>query len=299
MKVFEGKSKFLVVLSFCVRSNQYQRIVQAMRKKQDGSDTHRTMHVVDHIRTLIENGTLKPGDQIPPEREFARALKISRASLRTGIGYMATMGVMNVRHGVGTFVADGPPEFSKAYLGFMGALHGFQPWQMWEARLILEGNLAAFAAERAKDEHYAALAEEVAEMFAAMSNPTEYLIHDVKFHRIISQASGNPILASLIETITSALYDRRRRTVEHATDLRESAEMHREIYRAIRARNPIEARKLMEQHLRMAEAAQGMESAGDRKRTQGSGERRKAREAAVPRDLHEGKAASSKSRDKA
>jgi len=52
----------------------------------------------------------------PPSAEFARTLKISRASLRTGIGYLAAMGVMKVRHGVGTFVADGPPEFSKASL---------------------------------------------------------------------------------------------------------------------------------------------------------------------------------------
>jgi GntR family transcriptional repressor for pyruvate dehydrogenase complex len=244
-----------------------------MRKKPDVVDTHRTMHVVNHIRSLIEDGTLKPGDKIPPEREFARSLKISRASLRTGIGYMAAMGVMNVRHGVGTFVVEGPPEFAKAYLGFMGALHGFQPWQMWEARLILEGNLAALAAERGKDEHFAALAEEVAEMFAAIGNPTEYLIHDVIFHRIISQASGNPILAALMETITSALYDRRRRTVERVIDLRESAEMHREIYRAIRARKPLDARKLMDQHLRMAEVAQVKENSTGRKTPQSNGKR--------------------------
>jgi GntR family transcriptional repressor for pyruvate dehydrogenase complex len=238
--------------------------------------------VVNHIRSLIGNGTLKPGDKIPPEREFARALKISRASLRTGIGYLAAMGVMKVRHGVGTFVADGPPEFAKAYLGFMGALHGFQPWQMFEARLILEGNLAALAAERGTEEHHAALSEEVAEMFAAMGNPAEYLIHDVLFHRIISQASGNPILAALMETITSALYDRRRKTVEHAMDLRESAEMHREIYRAIRSHNPSEARRLMDQHLHMAKSAQGMErsSAGEES---GETKAKKSRVASAPK----------------
>ncbi|HLI02629.1 MAG TPA: FCD domain-containing protein, partial [Terracidiphilus sp.] len=85
------------------------------------------------------------------------------------------------------------------------------------------------------------------------------------FHRIVSQASGNPILAALIETITSALYDDRRKTVERSTDLRESAEMHREIYRAIRARNTAEARRLMEQHLRMAQEAQGLEQPLERK----------------------------------
>ena len=107
---------------------------------------------------------------------------------------------------------------------------------MFEARIILESHVAALAAERGKEEHHAALAEEVAEMFAAIEQPADYLIHDLLFHRIISQASGNPILAAIIETITSALYDSRRKTVERSTDLRESAEMHREIYRAIRAR---------------------------------------------------------------
>jgi GntR family transcriptional repressor for pyruvate dehydrogenase complex len=241
------------------------------RTKQGEPNTRRTMQVVDYIRALIENGTLQPGDKIPPEREFAQTLKISRASLRTGIGYLAAMGVMKIRHGVGTFVADGPPEFGKASLGLMGALHGFQNWQMFEARIILESNIAALAAERGKDEHYTALAEEIAEMFAAMKSPSDFLIHDLLFHRIVSQASGNPILASVIETITSALYEKRRKTVERSIDMRESAEMHREIYRAIRARKPEEARKLMEEHLRMAQASQGMERPPDRKALQAAG----------------------------
>jgi GntR family transcriptional repressor for pyruvate dehydrogenase complex len=102
-------------------------------------------------------------------------------------------------------------------------------------------------------------------MFAAVDAPADYLIHDVLFHRIISQASGNPILSVLMETIASALYDFRRKTVEHSVDLRESAEMHREIYRAIRARKPEEARILMEKHLRMAQTAQSSERTVGRK----------------------------------
>jgi len=237
------------------------------RVKEHEPTTHRTMHVVNHIRSLIENGTLQPGDKIPPEREFARSLRISRASLRTGIGYLAAMGVMKVRHGVGTFVADGPPQFGTTSLSLIGALHGFQSWQMFESRIILESHLAALAAERGKQEHFAALAEEVAEMFASMNSPSDYLIHDLLFHRIVSQASGNPILAAVIETITSALYDSRRKTVERSTDMRESAEMHREIYRAIRARNSKEAHNLMEEHLRMAQIAQGMERPADGKKS--------------------------------
>lgn len=225
----------------------------------DAPDTDRTKQVVNHIRTLLEKGLLQPGDRIPPERELARTLKISRASLRTGIGYLVAMGVMKVRHGVGTFIKDGPAEFSKASLGLMSALYGFQFWQMFEARLIIESSLAALAAERGKEEHYAALAEEVAEMYAIADNPEDFLVHDMLFHRIIAKASGNPILAALIETITTAMYEKRRETVERADYLREMAEMHREIYRAIRSRNPGEARKQMEHHLRTAESAQNLE----------------------------------------
>ena len=141
------------------------------RLTQDAPETDRTRQVVNHIRTLLEKGVLQPGDRIPPERELARTLKISRASLRTGIGYLVAMGVMRVRHGVGTFIKDGPAEFSKASLGLMGALYGFQFWQMFETRLIIESSLAALAAERGKEEHHAALAEQVAEMYAMRGKP--------------------------------------------------------------------------------------------------------------------------------
>src|ERR1035437_4621194 len=184
-----------------------------MPRTKDEPDTDRMMHVVNHIRSLMESGELQSGDKIPPEREFARALNVSRASLRSGIAYLAAMGVMKVRHGVGTFVADGPAEFGKGSFRLMSALHGFQSWQMFEARIIVESNLAPLAAERAKEEHHTALAEEVAEIYASVNNPSEFLIHDVLFHRIVSQASGNPILAAIMETITSSMYDKRRKTL--------------------------------------------------------------------------------------
>lgn len=235
------------------------------RNKHQEHESDRTMQVVNHIRGLIETGVVKPGDKIPPEREFARKLKISRASVRTGIGYLAAMGVMKVRHGVGTFVADGPPDFGKASLSLLGALHGFQSWQMFEARIVIESQLAALAAARGREEHHAALAEEVAEMFASIDTPAEYLIHDIQFHRIIAQASGNPVLAAVMETINSALYDNRCKTVGRSTDLRESAGMHREIYRAIRAHDAAEASKAMEKHLAMTREAQSLERYGEKR----------------------------------
>jgi GntR family transcriptional repressor for pyruvate dehydrogenase complex len=233
-----------------------------MPTETDGTaDKLLTMRVVSHIQKLIETGVLKAGNKIPPEREFAMQLEISRASLRAGIGYLAAMGVLKVRHGVGTFVAEEAPAVHSFSMHLLSALHGFKAKQMFEARLVLEGGLAAMAAERGNDRHFAVMAEEVAEMYATFDDPQEYLIHDVRFHRAIAAAAGNPILAVLMETVVSAIYDDRRRTVEQSSDLRQSAEMHRAIYRAIRAKDAPAARKAMEQHLRLAESAQVSEPA--------------------------------------
>ena len=220
------------------------------------------MQVVRHIRGLIEAGKLTRGERLPPEREFARTLKISRASLRAGVGYMAAMGVLHVRHGVGTFVSDGPPALSATSFEMMSSLHGFTVRQVFEARLIIEGNLAALAAERGREEQFTALGDEVTDMYATLGDPQAYLIHDVRFHRIIGEASGNPILSAMMETISASFYDTRRTTVAGARDLKESTEVHREIYRAVRLRDAEGARHLMEAHLRRAEEGLASESAG-------------------------------------
>jgi GntR family transcriptional regulator, transcriptional repressor for pyruvate dehydrogenase complex len=217
--------------------------------------------VIEYIRKALESRGLQPGDQLPPERDLAHQLNVSRSTLRSGIGYLAAMGVLRIRHGVGTFVADGPPEIGKLSLDIIGALHGFQSWQMFEARNMLESDLAALAAERGQERDFAAMAEEVAMMYATCDDPSEYLIHDALFHRAIARASGNPILAALMETVVTALYDTRRESVGNAVDLKESAEAHREIYRAIRLRNAPHAKELMQQHLKRAEAAQLSEEA--------------------------------------
>lgn len=222
-----------------------------------------TMQVVDHVRELIERGEVKPGDRLPPERELAQRLKISRPSLRAGLGFLAAMGVLRSRHGAGTFIADGPPALDPSTFSVLGSLHSFLPWQMFEARLVLEAGVAALAAERATQQQIASLAEEVLEMEGSLEDPQQYLIHDVRFHRTIAQAARNPILSAVMETITARLYDARRRTVAHSASHKEAAASHREIYRAIRARNAERARLAMERHLRFAQAAHDQEPGSD------------------------------------
>ena len=75
----------------------------------------------------------------------------------------------------------------------------------------------------------------------------------------MAAGSGNPVLATLIDTVAEMVYETRRLTVERARDLRQSAEMHRRIYRAVKSRDPELARDEMSEHLDMARQAQASE----------------------------------------
>lgn len=219
------------------------------------SEHHLTHKVFEFVRNGIQDGSLHPGDRLPPERSLADQLTVSRPTVRLAVAQLAAMGVLNIRRGVGTFVADGSPEFGRASIDMVSVLHGFNASQMFEARIILEGSAAELAAERGREEHFRVMAEQVAEMYANCDSPTQYLIHDVLFHRTIAEAACNPIVAALMEAVSAAVYQDRLNNLnamEKTGNLKESADLHREIYRAIRSRQPQRARELMTDHLRRA-----------------------------------------------
>jgi GntR family transcriptional regulator, transcriptional repressor for pyruvate dehydrogenase complex len=203
--------------------------------------------VVAHLCVLIDSGELQPGDQLPPERELARRMKVSRASLRTGIAFLGIIGVLKSFHGSGTYVSLGTPTPWSNGISMPGAPQNRISSQLFEARSLIEEAVVGLAAERSTSKHLAELAEEVAEMYGALNDPGRYSIHDVRFHRTIARAAGNAILGALLETLTANVYDSRPLRARSPRNLRQVAEVHREIYRAIRARNPSRAKILMQQ----------------------------------------------------
>jgi GntR family transcriptional repressor for pyruvate dehydrogenase complex len=225
---------------------------QKMRRANTAATTD---FVVAQISELIARGDLKPGDRLPPERDLAARIGISRPSLRAGLRSLIAMGILRARQGSGTYIAEGPPTLDSEPLRMLAALHGFTYANMFEARRVIEQSVASMAAERATPEQLTTMAEELAEMYASLGDPQQYLIHDIKFHRAIGAASGNPILATLVEMVSGVMYERRRNTIGRAHDFTESLEKHREIYRAIRARRPEKARLAMQEHLTLAERA--------------------------------------------
>jgi len=221
-----------------------------------------THQVVSHVRGLIERGELRPGDRLPAERDLAARLGVSRPSVRAGLRALSAMGVVQPRHGSGTYIPSGPPVLGSEPLSFLAALHGFTGLEMYEARRILEVGAAGLAAERATPAQVATLAEHVAALFTSLESPQVFLVHDINFHRSVAAASGNPIVASMVEMVSALYYDRRRRTAERAAerDMRDAAEAHRAIYEAIRTRDADAARKAMNEHLLQASAYQEQEN---------------------------------------
>ena len=222
-----------------------------------------TEQVVSFVRGLIERRELRPGDRLPAERDLATQIGVSRPTVRAGLRALAAMGVVRSRHGSGTYIPAGPPSLGSESLRFQAALHGFTREEMYEARRIFEVGAAGLAAERATPDQVATLAEEVTNLYASLADPVAFLVHDIEFHRSVAAASGNPIVASIVEMVSALYYERRRETAMLASDrdLRDAADMHRRIYQAIRARDGNAARQSMHDHLVQAQGYQSQEAA--------------------------------------
>ena len=241
-------------------SKENQDIFSSISHDSGGTNAE---EVVARLREMIHRGDLKSGDRLPPERDLAKQLGVSRPTLRAGIRSLAAVGVLKSRQGAGTFVveADASPALDSNPLRLMASLQGFSSAEMFEARLLLEMAITGLAAERSTSDHLAALAEELAEMFATLDEPEEYLVHDMRFHQVIAAASGNRIITALMNMVASILFDVRSKTVHRAHDLKESADMHRLIFRAIREGDTEAARNAMRDHLLLAQKAQAKELA--------------------------------------
>ncbi len=218
--------------------------------------------VVARLREMIHRGELLAGDRLPPERDLAKLLGVSRPTLRAGIRSLSTIGILHSRQGAGTFVtaAGESPTLDGNALKLMSALHGFSSDEMFEARLALEMGVAELAAQRATGEQITQLAEELAGMYAAIDDPEQYLVHDRRFHQIIAAASQNRILTALTNMVSTILFERRRMMVKQAKDLKDSAERHHLIFKAMRARSAENARQAMSEHLTATRQAQRIET---------------------------------------
>jgi DNA-binding FadR family transcriptional regulator len=208
------------------------------------------------IMTLIDQGELSVGDRLPSERTLAERFDVSRTSVREAIIALEIRGIVEVRGNSGIYVrGTKPAHFLK------DAAPG--PFELLGARLIIEPEVAALAAIRAKDSDMDGLSALIGELRRTMHDKRANEIADRKFHVAIATATGNSVLIQVVNTLWERVRGSMWAKLEehfHTAELREAAMRdHRAVFSALVARDPVAARSAMRSHIErvMSEFAQG------------------------------------------
>jgi GntR family transcriptional repressor for pyruvate dehydrogenase complex len=209
--------------------------------------------IVENLLTLIRERELHPGDKLPPERELAATMQVSRPSLREALRALAIMNVIEIRQGDGTYVTSLEPNLLMSHLDFVFALNDSAFLELFEARRILEPGLVEMAATRITDEEIAQLEECVARSVEVVDNYEAFAQADLEMHELIAKIAGNSILQRCMAGVTQLGKVSRRRTVTLPGVPHRSVQDHLAIVQALKQRDPAAARQAMLDHLQHVE----------------------------------------------
>jgi GntR family transcriptional regulator, hexuronate regulon transcriptional repressor len=204
--------------------------------------------VANAIAASIQSGLYPPGERLPPERELAEKLDVSRPTIREALIALEIRGIVEARRGSGIYVIQAAPAQAAAANDDLDV----GPFEVSEARRLFEGESAALAAAIITDEELAEL-EKLLEAIGANVDNELGERADRDFHIAIAEATQNPAIATVVETLwdmryrsplCKLMFDRARRAGS-----KPRLDDHREIFDALKARDPKAARSAMRAHL--------------------------------------------------
>jgi len=201
------------------------------------------------IKEVVLSGKLQPGDRLPPERELAEMLGVSRPTVRESIRALVAMNILESRHGAGTFVASLDTGQLLEPIQFVLSRAERVLGDLFETRLVIEPPIAALAATRASKKEAAAILSCAREAKGIGDSPRQLLELDVRLHTLIANASHNVLLARLHESISALGVESRSLTVELPGVAHRTVHDHEAIAQAISQRDPDRAREAMRRHL--------------------------------------------------
>jgi GntR family transcriptional regulator, transcriptional repressor for pyruvate dehydrogenase complex len=210
--------------------------------------------VAAQLSVQIAEGKWKPGEKLPSESELCLALNIGRSTLREALKSLAFVGMVQMRPGDGTYVIEGTRLLIERIMAH-GLLKTDKELQdVGEARLLIERETTALAAERADSEDLRRLDALMEEMKESLNGTgRDYVDLDVEFHLAIAQSSKNQMLFELLTRIRGVLKEWISKSQE-LPGIKENALMqHARILSAIRNRDPEKARNAMLTHLQTCE----------------------------------------------
>ena len=206
--------------------------------------------IVQQIEESIVKGDLKPGDQLPAERELALRFGVSRTAVREAVKALREKGLVEAYSGRGTFITDGTSQAVRQSLDLMVKIgQGDGSNHLAEVRAILEPEIAALGAARIQDPELATMREAVAVMDGATQDPDAYIEADLDFHLALAEAAANPLILSLLDSIVGLLREQRLRIFRVPGGPERGQVHHKRILDAVEKRDAEKARQAMREHL--------------------------------------------------
>ena len=206
--------------------------------------------IVEQIEHRFVSGELKVGDQLPSERELAEQFGVSRIAVREAVKALREKGLVEIRPGRGTFITNGTEGVVRHSMGLLMQFGqvGASP-NLVEVREIMEPQIAALAATRIDKEQIVAMTQAVGTMNMALDNVEVFVEADLAFHLALAQATQNPIIPILMNTIIDLLREQRKRIALVEGGLIRGQSHHKKILDAVMRHDPKAARLAMQQHL--------------------------------------------------
>ena len=205
--------------------------------------------VARQLLALVQNGSLTPGQKLPPERELSTMLEVSRPSLREALRALSLLGVLRIRQGGGVYVSELDPESLLAPLHFFISLNAQNLEDLFEARLVVEAENARIAARKISEEDIVRLKKCVDFEAHEVDDEDKFIQSDVEFHSIINESVDNAFL-NRFATSLHILGKASREITGHIPGvIRQSLKDHKKIVVAIEARDGEAAAAAMKTHL--------------------------------------------------
>ncbi len=201
------------------------------------------------LRDQILRRTWPPGSKLPSEHELAQTMGVSRVSIREGIQHLVSLGILETRHGEGTFVREltsGQVHFN-ALIPLL-VLDDIDILHVLEYRLIVEKGTAALAAERATDQDIAEMEAVYEQMVRLRGDVAKFSHADLEFHLVLAKATANPVLIK-VNNVLRTILEVSMENIVDTLGMEDGLHFHRLLIDAVRARDVKAAESIMQEHV--------------------------------------------------
>lgn len=211
--------------------------------------------IIHELQNLIDAGHLKPGSKLPGERDFAKMLNVSRPSLREALRSLSLIGIIENRHGSGTYLATSATQSPIEPFSIILSIKKGVITEIFEARESLEGTAAELAAQRSTAEDFANMEKALEEMKSNIGDPVKYSEAELQFHKAVINGGKNRIIADLMDKVYKLLVNTRNLVRQYSSDpesyLIKDLKNHHDIFKYIKDGNKRMARKKMLGHMQI------------------------------------------------